>query len=54
MKYLPLFLHFKAFYQFPKHIFFWVKIVALTKKQEKEIRVEVVWKKKSPHNNQKF
>jgi hypothetical protein len=24
------------------------------KKQEKEIRVEVVWEKKSPHNNQKF
>ena len=28
MKYLPLFHHFKAIYQFPKHIFFLVKIVA--------------------------
>ena len=28
MKYLPLFHHFKAIYQFPKHIIFWVKIVA--------------------------
>ena len=28
MKYLPLFHHFKAIYQFPKHIFFVVKIVA--------------------------
>jgi hypothetical protein len=27
-KYLPLFHHFKAVYQFPKHIFFFVKIVA--------------------------
>jgi hypothetical protein len=28
VKYLPLFHHFKAIYQFPKHIFFLVKIVA--------------------------
>ena len=28
VKYLPLFHHFKAIYQFPKHIFFFVKIVA--------------------------
>jgi hypothetical protein len=28
VKYLPLFHHFKAIYQFPKHIIFWVKIVA--------------------------
>ena len=28
MKYLPLFHQFKAIYQFPKHIIFWVKIVA--------------------------
>ena len=28
MKYLPLFHHFKVIYQFPKHIIFWVKIVA--------------------------
>jgi hypothetical protein len=28
VKYLPLFHHFKAIYQFPKHKFFWVKIVA--------------------------
>ena len=28
VKYLPLFLHFKAIYQFPKHILFLVKIVA--------------------------
>jgi hypothetical protein len=28
MKYLPLFHHFKAIYQFPKHIICWVKIVA--------------------------
>ena len=28
MKYLPLFHHFKAIYQLPKHIIFWVKIVA--------------------------
>ena len=28
MKYLPLFHHFKAIYQFPKHIFCLVKIVA--------------------------
>ena len=28
MKYLPLFHHFKAIYQFPKHIFVLVKIVA--------------------------
>ena len=28
MKYLPLFHHFKAIYQFPKHIIFLVKIVA--------------------------
>ena len=28
MKYLPLFHHFKAIYQFPKHIIFFVKIVA--------------------------
>ena len=28
MKYLPLFHHFKAIYQFPKHLIFWVKIVA--------------------------
>jgi hypothetical protein len=27
MKYLPLFHHFKAIYQFPKHIIFLVKIV---------------------------
>jgi hypothetical protein len=27
VKYLPLFHHFKAIYQFPKHTF-WVKIVA--------------------------
>jgi len=25
VKYLPLFHHFKAIYQFPKHIFFWSK-----------------------------
>ena len=31
MKYLPLFHHFKAIYQFPKHIIFWVKIVASLK-----------------------
>jgi hypothetical protein len=29
MKYLPLFHHFKAIYQFPKHIIFLVKIVAI-------------------------
>ena len=29
MKYLPLFLHFKAIYLFPKHIIFLVKIVAI-------------------------
>jgi hypothetical protein len=29
VKYLPLFHHFKAIYQFPKHIIFLVKIVAL-------------------------
>jgi hypothetical protein len=28
VKYLPLFHHFKAIYQFPKHIIFGVKIVA--------------------------
>jgi hypothetical protein len=28
VKYLPLFHHFKAIYQFPKHIIFFVKIVA--------------------------
>jgi hypothetical protein len=28
VKYLPLFHHFKAIYQFPKHIIAWVKIVA--------------------------
>jgi hypothetical protein len=28
VKYLPLFHHFKAIYQFPKYIIFWVKIVA--------------------------
>ena len=28
VKYLPLFHHFKAIYQIPKHIIFWVKIVA--------------------------
>ena len=28
MKYLPLFHHFKAIYQFPKHIIFFAKIVA--------------------------
>ena len=28
MKYLPLFHHFKAIYQFPKHINVFVKIVA--------------------------
>jgi hypothetical protein len=28
MKYLPLFHHFKAIYQFPKHVIFLVKIVA--------------------------
>jgi hypothetical protein len=28
VKYLPLFHHFKAIYQFPKHIFFLVKIVS--------------------------
>ena len=28
VKYLPLFYHFKAIYQFPKHIIFLVKIVA--------------------------
>ena len=28
VKYLPLFHHFKAIYQFPKHIMFLVKIVA--------------------------
>jgi hypothetical protein len=28
VKYLPLFHHFKAIYQFPKHIIFLVKIVA--------------------------
>ena len=28
VKYLPLFHHFKAIYQFPKHLFFGVKIVA--------------------------
>ena len=28
MKYLPLFHHFKAIYQFPKHIIFLFKIVA--------------------------
>jgi hypothetical protein len=30
VKYLPLFHHFKAIYQFPKHVFFGVKIVAKT------------------------
>jgi len=25
VKYLPLFHHFKAIYQFPKHIIFWSK-----------------------------
>jgi hypothetical protein len=30
VKYLPLFHHFKAIYQFPKHIIFLVKIVANT------------------------
>jgi hypothetical protein len=29
VKYLPLFHHFKAIYQFPKHIIFLVKIVAI-------------------------
>jgi hypothetical protein len=28
VKYLPVFHHFKAIYQFPKHIMFLVKIVA--------------------------
>jgi hypothetical protein len=28
VKYLPLFHYFKDIYQFPKHIIFWVKIVA--------------------------
>jgi hypothetical protein len=28
VKHLPLFHHFKAIYQFPKHIIVWVKIVA--------------------------
>ena len=28
VKYLPLFHNFKAIYRFPKHIIFWVKIVA--------------------------
>jgi hypothetical protein len=28
VKYLPLFHHFKAIYQFPKHMIFLVKIVA--------------------------
>jgi hypothetical protein len=28
VKYLPLFYHFKAIYQFPKHVIFLVKIVA--------------------------
>jgi hypothetical protein len=28
VKYLPIFHHFKAIYQFPKHIIFLVKIVA--------------------------
>jgi hypothetical protein len=28
VKYLPLFHHFKAIYQFPKHIIFLIKIVA--------------------------
>jgi hypothetical protein len=28
VKYLPLFHHFKAIYQFPKHIIFLVKVVA--------------------------
>jgi hypothetical protein len=28
VKYLPLFHNFKAIYRFPKHIIFWIKIVA--------------------------
>jgi hypothetical protein len=28
LKYLPLFHHFKAIYQFPKHKFFLIRIVA--------------------------
>jgi hypothetical protein len=37
VKYLPLFHHFKAIYQFPKHIIFLVKIVAIGEKDCRKI-----------------
>ena len=42
MKYLPLFHHFKAIYQFPKHIIFGVKIVFKWFSKTSEIIDEVV------------
>jgi len=44
VKYLPLFHHFKAIYQFPKHIFFWVKIVANAPLRKKRINNDFVQK----------
>jgi hypothetical protein len=42
VKYLPLFHHFKAIYQFPKHIIFLVKIVA---KHFTTIFLQFLWKR---------
>ena len=44
MKYLPLFHHFKAIYQFPKHIIFLVKIVANASSLSVSIEHQSVYK----------
>jgi hypothetical protein len=40
VKYLPLFQHFKAFYQFPKHMIFLVKIVANASLRERPFNLK--------------
>jgi hypothetical protein len=42
MKYLPLFHHFKAIYQFPKHIVFFVKIVANASLNNTNVNIDLV------------
>jgi hypothetical protein len=47
VKYLPLFHHFKAIYQFPKHIIFLVKIVAnasLNREKLKTMNQNIIWR----------
>ena len=51
VKYLPLFHHFKAIYQFPKHIIFLVKIVANAPLNRRHMALQILVLALDRHKN---